>query len=135
METKKIFCCGCTDYVKARLTDGKEIYPQRWDLHSLPFWKCDECGNSVGCHHKTTKPTQPLGCIPTPALKIARMEIHKIIDPLWKLGGKKRSDIYKKIAEEMGIEKYHTAQIRSVEEAQKVLEIVKKIGENYVERH
>lgn len=127
MTAKKIYCCGCSDYVDARLTNGQEVYPHRRDLFRIPFWKCDECGNSVGCHHKTTKPTQPLGCIPTPALKIARMEIHKILDPLWKSRGMKRSDIYSKIAKEMAIPKYHTAQIRSLDEAAKVLSIVQKI--------
>lgn len=126
-KNKKIYCCGCSSHVEARLTDGKEVYPHRRDLYRIPFWKCNTCGNTVGCHHKTTNPTQPLGCIPTPALKIARMEIHKILDPLWKTRGMKRSEIYSKIAKEMAISKYHTAQIRSLEEAAIALLIVKKI--------
>jgi len=41
----KIFCCGCGQDIDARLTDGAEIFPYRKDLYSLPFWKCDACGN------------------------------------------------------------------------------------------
>ena len=31
----EIYCCGCEDKVIARLTDGAEIYPHRFDLPSL----------------------------------------------------------------------------------------------------
>jgi len=78
----KIFCCACKSDVNARLTNGSEIYPHRSDLSSIPFWKCDDCGNFVGCHHKTSKPTQPLGHIPTPEIRKARQHIHMILDPL-----------------------------------------------------
>ena len=81
-----IRCCGCQKKVEARLTDGSEIYPHRKDLYSLPFWKCDVCGNFVGCHHKTKNRTRPLGCIPTPEIKNARKHIHAILDPLWQSG-------------------------------------------------
>ena len=117
---RMIRCCGCDgEKVEARLTDGSEIYPHRKDLYSLPFWKCDACGNFVGCHHKTKNRTQPLGCIPTPELKNARKHIHKLLDPIWESGKMKRKDIYAKISERVGW-KYHTAQIRSVEEAREI---------------
>jgi len=117
---KTIYCCACSDEVSARLTDGQEIYPHREDLYGLPFWKCDHCGNSVGCHHKMeTNPTQPLGIIPTPELKKARQHIHRLIDPMWQSGKLKRAQIYAKLTKELGWN-YHTANIRSVEEARKV---------------
>ena len=68
-ETRHIHCCECSEKVNARLTDECEIYPHRQDLKSLPFWKCDTCGNHVGCHHKTKNRTQPLGCIPSDEIK------------------------------------------------------------------
>jgi len=114
-----IRCCGCGDKVEARLTDGKEIYPHRLDLQTLPFWKCDDCGNYVGCHHKTSDPTRPLGCIPTPEIKNARNHIHRILDPIWKSGRMSRKEVYAYLTEKMGW-KYHTANIRSVEEAREV---------------
>ncbi|MCP5004665.1 MAG: hypothetical protein GY941_12115 [Planctomycetes bacterium] len=122
-----IYCCSCDCKIKARLTTGVEIYPHREDLFDLPFWKCDTCGNFVGCHHKTDNRTHPLGVIPTPELKKARQEIHKILDPLWKGGGMKRNKVYKLISGRVGW-KYHTAKIRSIEEARDVYRIVRDLA-------
>jgi hypothetical protein len=126
MSTKKLHCCGCLKKVNARLTDGKEIYPHRPDLYSLPFWKCDACGNFVGCHHKTKNRTNPLGDIPTKEIKNARQHIHKILDPLWQSGAFTRKEIYEKISLKIGRE-YHTAQIRSIEEARQVYEFIREL--------
>lgn len=122
----KIFCCQCAKNVDARLTDGAEIYPHRPDLHALPFWKCDACKNYVGCHHRTTERTRPLGVIPTKEIKSARKQIHKLLDPIWERGKMKRGQVYKRISDALGYE-FHTAEIRSVEEAQKITQIVKRI--------
>ena len=84
-EIMDIYCCGCNKDTAARLTNGEEIYPHRKDLYSLPFWKCDQCGNYVGCHHKTKNQTKPLGCIPTQEIKNIRKKIHTVLDPLWKI--------------------------------------------------
>jgi len=127
MNTRQIFCTGCNDKVNARLTDGKEIYPHRRDLHCLPFWKCDTCKNYVGCHHKTNRRTKPLGVIPTPEIKRARQEIHKLIDPIWKSGRMDRNVLYKAISDQIGWN-YHTANIRSLDEAREVYRIAKKIA-------
>ena len=86
---------------------------------------CD-CGLYVGCHHKTKNRTRPLGCIPTPDIKNARQHIHKILDPLWQSGRYKRSQIYKIISDKIG-RKYHTANIRSIEEAREVYRIIMRI--------
>ena len=110
------------------MTDGEEIYPHRNDLASLPFWKCDACNNFVGCHHKTEDRTRPLGCIPTPDIKNARKHIHGILDPLWKSGKISRKAIYKLLSDEFG-RKYHTANIRSIEEARQVYKSIKSIEE------
>ncbi len=127
MTTREIHCCGCAKTVVARLTDGSEIYTNRPDLASLPFWRCDGCQNYVGCHHKTDKPTTPLGCIPTQEIKNARQYIHRILDPIWKGGHLSRKFLYRRVAEAIGQENYHTADIRSVEEARKVYRAVLKI--------
>lgn len=124
---KEIYCCGCSEKVTARLTDGEEIYPHRKDLYSLPFWKCDKCGNFVGCHHKTANRTMPLGCIATKEIKGARQHIHRILDPIWKSGKMTRKEIYQKLSDETG-RRYHTANIRSVEEAREIYKLVSKIN-------
>ena len=124
----RLYCCGCGDDVSPRLTDGSEVYPHRIDLYSLPFWKCDTCGNFVGCHHKTKDRTRPLGCIPTREIKQARIAIHDKVDPLWRSGKVGRAKLYKMISREIG-RQYHTANIRSMEEASQVFDAVNKIRE------
>jgi hypothetical protein len=126
--SREIYCCGCSERVLARLTDGAEIYPHRRDLSNLPFWRCDTCGNHVGCHHKTSNPTNPLGCIPTPEVKNARQHIHRVLDPIWQSGRMERKAVYAEIAQRLGRKGYHTANIRSVDEARQVYRIVKEIG-------
>lgn len=124
-ETMELYCCQCGD-VTARLTDGSEIYPHRPDLHSLPFWKCDQCGNFVGCTHKTKERTKPLGCIPTPEIREARKKIHVLLDSIWKGKLLSRADVYAAISQEIGRE-YHTANIRSMEEARQVYGVVQAL--------
>ncbi|KAB2716623.1 zinc-finger-containing protein [Brucella intermedia] len=128
MTSRLIYCCGCSSDVNARLTDGAEIYPHRSDLARLPFWKCDACDNFVGCHHKTKQRTAPLGCIPTPEIKEARSHIHRILDPLWKSGRFKRRELYSKIANSLGIKEYHTAELRSVEQARDAYRAILEIS-------
>ncbi len=126
-ETREIWCCGCNAEVSARLTDGREIYPHRRDLSDLPFWRCDSCGNFVGCHHKTTNRTNPLGVIPTPEIKNARQHIHRVLDPIWKSGRKPRKALYAEIADRLGRSEYHTADIRSVDYARRVYRVIQEI--------
>jgi hypothetical protein len=123
-----IWCCGCNREVSARLTSGREVYGHRPDLAALPFWKCDTCGNFVGCHHKTAERTKPLGCIPTPALKDARQHIHRVLDPIWKSGRMKRGEVYQAIAARIGVPEYHTAEIRDIEQARAVYRAVTEIA-------
>jgi len=126
----KIYCCGCKKEVEARLTSGAEIYQHRQDLHNLPFWKCDTCKNYVGCHHKTKERTRPLGCIATRELFKARQHIHALIDPLWQNHPEKfraRRWIYRWLADKIGKEEYHTAEIRSIEEAREIYRLAQTI--------
>lgn len=124
----KIYCCACKTQVEARLTNGAEVYPHREDLSNLPFWKCDKCNNAVGCHHKSKNRTKPLGCIPTPELKLIRRHIHKILDPLWQSGMFSRSKVYRDLSKKIGW-RYHTANIRSVEEGKEIYLIIKKLSD------
>lgn len=114
-----IWCCGCNQNVHAVLISGKEVYSHRPDLADFPFWRCPTCRNYVGCHHKTLERTRPLGNIPTPGLRAARRKLHEMIDPLWKKKRLKRKDIYRALSVALG-RKYHTADLRSYEEVDKV---------------
>jgi zinc-finger-containing domain len=122
----KLWCCGCEKDVEARLTSGAEVYPHRPDLAALPFWRCDACGNWVGCHWKTQQRTKPLGCIPTPELKKARNHIHALIDPLWRNNKMRRCQVYQIISGAIGY-RFHSAEIRSIEEARRIYRAVQEL--------
>lgn len=127
MKTKPIYCCGCETDVNAILKSGKDIYPHRQDLHSLPFWMCPTCKNFVGCHHKTRNRTAPLGCIPTTELKNARRHLHALIDPLWETGLIGRRALYERISAIVGWN-YHTAKTRTVDEAREAYKAAQAIA-------
>jgi hypothetical protein len=127
----KIHCCQCQRKVRARLTNGAEIYPRSPSLAKLPFWACPDCGNYVGCHHKNGSGLVPLGYIATPELRSARQHIHALIDPVWKSGRMTRRAIYKAISEAIGRE-FHTAKIRSVEDAREVYRVAKRVIQTIV---
>jgi len=126
-----LYCCGCEKRVFAVLTYGKSIYPHRRDLARTPFWRCETCTNFVGTHYKSRLRAKPLGCIPTPEIRALRREIHAILDPIWQTGNLSRPQIYKCLSEELGYS-YHTAEIRTVFEARKVLDAVIEIKNNTV---
>ena len=122
-----IWCAACKADVKARVTTGAEVYPRRPELWTQPFWVCDGCGNSVGCHHRhhiQALRTRPLGIIATPELKFARRKLHELIDPLWQRGPFKRRDLYAEIASRAGLAAYHAAELRDIETARAVYRVV-----------
>lgn len=121
-----IYCCGCQDAVPARLTNGAEIYLHRADLAKLPFWRCPTCNGYVGCHHKTSAPTTPLGVIPTTDIREARKRIHASLDPLWMNGTWKRKDLYARLSAAIG-RPYHTADLRSRDECDLILNELEKM--------
>jgi hypothetical protein len=121
-----IFCCKCKKDIQARLTDGKEIYPHREDLFIRPFWKCDECGNYVGCHYKTDDPTRPLGNIPFPLLRDWRRMLHNRLDPIWKAPGWSRNQLYKYLSRQLGWN-FHISSIRSIKEAKEIYLLLESI--------
>lgn len=127
-----LHCCGCNKLVKPRLTDGREIYPYRKDLSSLPFWKCDACGNYVGCHHKTAERTKPLGSIPTAKIRNLRKQVHASLDPIWQVFGVPRQKLYSELTVVLG-RYYHTADINTEEEANKILTALKTIEQAAIE--
>ena len=121
-----IFCTGCQREVFARLTTGKEMYPHRSDLATMPFWVCDTDRAFVGCHKGSTT---PLGFLATPEVKKWRKIIHGILDPLWQARRIKRGQAYAYISHRLG-RTYHTAEIYSVEEAKQIYAIVLKLKES-----
>lgn len=124
-----IYCCQCEKEVEARLTNRNAVYGS--GSSKVPMWECPCCLNYVGCHHKTKNPTRPLGSIPTPEIRKARSEIHKILDPLWRSGLITRRSLYGKIKKAMGAE-YHTAQLSSIEDCRVAYLLIKQIGRELI---
>lgn len=119
-----IYCCGCKKEVNARQTTDNEVYSNGF---GNPIWICDDCGSYVGTHHKCrTAPTRPLGVLATPEMRNARKHLHALIDPLWKSGRIKRIYLYRLISDKLGYE-YHTAELRTIEEARRVWRIIREI--------
>jgi hypothetical protein len=123
---KKIWCCNCNKEVWTIAAKGKKIYPHIPKLKDNHYWQCKHCSGYVGCH-PDDRYHRPLGSIPTPRLKKARNEIHKILDPLWqsyKKKNKKRTELYREISTYLGYE-FHTAEIRDIEEAKKIFRFIR----------
>ena len=116
-----IYCCACERTMSTTQVSGERVYPHLPSLFLKRFWQCDGCGNFVGTHEKGTQAGQPLGCIPTPQIKKIRMAIHNKLDPIWKCRVMSRTAVYKLMSKCMGHE-YHTANLRTVEEANQALE-------------
>lgn len=120
--------CGICDEVKEVIqVDGAKIYPHRPYLKNLIFWQCPECKGYVGSHKNSGK---PLGVIVPQVVKEWRKKIHAIIDPLFLSKKIYRNTLYKRIAKKLNIKEYHTANIRSVIEAEKVYHICLEIKKN-----
>lgn len=120
----KIYCCGCDKKIIPYKTSGEVIYPNRPDLKDLTFYVCPVCKNWVGTH----RDGRPLGVIPTPEIRKMRQKVHAVLDPIWKSGKLKRKEVYQKLSDALGY-KYHTANIRNIQEAEKVLKKIADIEE------
>jgi hypothetical protein len=57
-----------------------------------------------------------------------RKQIHALLDPLWKTGKIKRGKLYAQLVEALGVKRYHTGEIRTIEEARNVYRAVKQIA-------
>lgn len=122
-----VFCCVCNFRVSAKEFYGKDAYPHRPDLREKLFWQCGNCKNFVGSHEGND---EPLGVIVSSEVKKLRMQIHNIIDPLWKNKKIKRKRLYKIMSDFIG-KPYHTANIGKVEEAEMILEFVRELDLKY----
>ena len=97
--TPKVTCPYCLK--PARLATGRDVYPHRPELHRSVFWRCVPCQAHVGCHRGTS---QPLGRLADRALRAAKQAAHQAFDPLWTSGGMSRTDAYRWLAYQLGIE-------------------------------
>lgn len=123
-----LWCCCCGKDTKARLTSGSEVYPFRKDLAANPFWICDTCRNFVGCHHRSSNRTRPLGSIPTPEMRRLRSEVHKVLDRVWRDGWLSRKKTYRLMGDFLGKKEFHVAETRTAEEVGEALIAAERIS-------
>lgn len=86
---------------------GRELYPNRPELHRKNFWRCAPCDAHVGCHaynrrHSRTG-TEPLGRLANRELRAAKMRAHAAFDPLWREGEMTRDEAYSWLARRLGL--------------------------------
>ena len=107
-----VICQYCN--TPAQLVTGKTIYPTRSDLWGNHLWYCETDQAWVGCHNGSSR---PLGILANGELRILKIRVHALLDPLWgkfeksrsnTLPGKapfskSRSGAYRWLAEELGI--------------------------------
>lgn len=97
-------CSYCGE--DAKLVGGAAIYPHRPDLFGLKFWQCEPCGAYVGCHKAGVgygNGTRPLGRLANAELRAAKSKAHAVIDPYWREGRLRRTEVYARLATLMGM--------------------------------
>jgi len=108
-----VVCEYCGE--KAKLVNGKALYPHSPALWKKWFYKCDPCEAWVGCHPDTRK---PLGRLAKADLRRLKMIAHNVFDAIWKRRferkhaidpkysrGMARGGRYSALAKELGIPK------------------------------
>lgn len=115
MKTIKCYCGGM-----ATLKSNAEIYGREYGNGRA--WVCENfaiCRGSVGTHPNGGA----LGTIPDPETKKLRMEVHAVIDPLWRGGKNTRGKVYRRIAEVLGVPVFHVG-TTTAQQCREVLRIV-----------
>lgn len=118
--------CACPCGQEAEIVRGDRIYRHRPDLADLRIFLCPSCGRYVGSHPDGT----PKGTPADSETRNARRKAHDAFDPLWrkelftKSSFASRSDAYKWLSAEMGVQEAHIGHMTATE-ALRVVEIVK----------
>lgn len=112
--------CGST----ASLRSNSLIYNGK-EYGNGKAWICDrfpECRGSIGTHPDG----RPLGTIPDEETKKLRIQVHALMDPLWKSKKIKRNSMYYKLGKALRKQAFHTGECNA-EECRAVLELIPKL--------
>jgi len=115
----KIPDCFCG--AKSKLQSNALVYNGR-EYGNGKIFLCERfpaCRGYVGTHNDG----RPLGTIVDKDTKDLRIQVHAIIDPLWKSGQYKRGEVYRRIADALGKDTYHTGET-TAEECREILKTV-----------
>lgn len=114
---------NCFCGAKASLQNNSLLYNGK-SYGNGKAWICTrfpECRGAVGTHPDG----RPLGSIVDQATKNLRMEVHALIDPLWRHGKWSRKRVYKKLSAAIG-KTYHTGDMNA-KDCEKLLEMIPKL--------
>ncbi len=112
----KTICPNCNK--EAPWIPNEQVYGKRYGKSYMCYW-CKDCDYYVGCHENTRR---ALGTMVGKELRQLRMKVHRKIDPLWQTGKINRKALYRKIANALGKNVYHTAEANE-EDCRAVLEL------------
>lgn len=120
LHLRPVKCLGCEKVVQGRLTNGKEVYPDKPELKRRRFYVCDTCKGFIGCHDWKKCKNVPIGSIPTKELAEKRKEVFEELKPIIdaKVLSKKR--LYGELGKALGKD-FNIATIETVEEADKAI--------------
>lgn len=93
------------DNKPAPWVENKEKYGRNFGKSYMAYY-CKEHDTYVGCHNNTRR---PLGTMADGELRKLRMAVHAKIDPLWKSGEHRRSDVYQYLSSKLGYQ-FHTGE-------------------------
>lgn len=99
-EVHKLECPYCGEDVE--ILSSKEFYGIDYGTY---VYLCRPCDAYVGTHKHSKK---PLGTLAKKELRELRMKCHALIDPFWKSGKMRRSEVYSRISKEFGLPKSKT---------------------------
>lgn len=91
----EVTCPYCDN--PAKFMTSFEFYGKSYGSN---LYVCKPCDARVGTHGKGKT---PLGTLANGQLRNLRMMCHAKIDPAWRKGGKKRSAVYRRLAQKMGL--------------------------------
>jgi hypothetical protein len=112
----------------AKLVTGEQIYPNSKDLHENKYWLCTPCNAYVGTHKQTLN---PLGRLANAELRKWKIRAHETFDPLWREGGKTRSQAYYWLAIQLSIPpRFCHIAMFDIKTCKKVVEIGRREAKN-----
>ena len=89
---------------RIRLVPAESIYGEaaatRLGLMGQQIYQCQNCNARVGCHKGTDR---PLGNVANEALRLKRIETHRVFDAFWKAQHMTRTGAYRWLSQQMHI--------------------------------
>ena len=105
IDLENVVCPYCNQV--AELMTGRELYGEDSVTDDQNFWVCKKCDAYVGCHRRSPEygieGNEPLGRLANRRLRMARIKVHIMFDPLWKVAGWDRTRSYEWLAKRLGM--------------------------------